>query len=149
MLRGHGAHAALAGASRKYKSCCKARHTRSEQAITRCAHLVLAEELTWRAREKTFRANGLIKRFLEDKADKAGGAGRTASEASEVGNASDKADEAGRADEKVGAACEVERLKGLILQHQKTWATELPSDLEGGARAAEMLRAVGYAGDEE
>ena len=44
---------------------------------------------------------------------------------------------------------DVERMKELILQHQKAWATELPSDLEGGARAAEMLRAVGYAGDEE
>jgi hypothetical protein len=44
---------------------------------------------------------------------------------------------------------EVERMKALILTHQGSWAADLPNALEGGARAAEMLRAVGYAGDEE
>ena len=44
---------------------------------------------------------------------------------------------------------EVDRMKALILEHQKSWAGALPNTLEGGARAAEMLRAVGYAGDEE
>ncbi len=44
---------------------------------------------------------------------------------------------------------EVERMKALILTHQESWTADLPSALEGGARAAEMLRAVGYAGDEE
>lgn len=44
---------------------------------------------------------------------------------------------------------EVERMKALILTHQGSWTPDLPNALEGGARAAEMLRAVGYAGDEE
>ena len=44
---------------------------------------------------------------------------------------------------------DVERMKALILTHQGSWAGDLPSALEGGARAAELLRAVGYAGDEE
>jgi arylsulfatase A-like enzyme len=44
---------------------------------------------------------------------------------------------------------QVERMKALILTHQGSWTADLPNALEGGARAAEMLRAVGYAGDEE
>jgi arylsulfatase A-like enzyme len=44
---------------------------------------------------------------------------------------------------------DVERLRTLIEDHQRAWAGARPETLEGGARAAAMLRGIGYAGDEE
>ena len=44
---------------------------------------------------------------------------------------------------------DVARLKSLIEDHQRTWVRARPETLEGGARAAAMLRAIGYAGDDE
>jgi len=44
---------------------------------------------------------------------------------------------------------DVARMKSLIEDHQRTWAKARPETLEGGARAAAMLRAIGYAGDDE
>ena len=44
---------------------------------------------------------------------------------------------------------DVERLSALIEAHQRSWAGARPESLEGGARAAAMLRAIGYAGEDE
>lgn len=44
---------------------------------------------------------------------------------------------------------DVARLAELIDSHQREWASSRPETLEGGARAAAMLRAIGYAGDDE
>ena len=44
---------------------------------------------------------------------------------------------------------DVARLSALISAHQRDWASARPESLEGGARAAAMLRAIGYAGEDE
>ena len=44
---------------------------------------------------------------------------------------------------------DVARLSALITAHQRDWASARPQSLEGGARAAAMLRAIGYAGEDE
>ena len=44
---------------------------------------------------------------------------------------------------------DVARLSALISAHQRDWADARPESLEGGARAAAMLRAIGYAGEDE
>ncbi|MCH2105745.1 MAG: sulfatase [Planctomycetes bacterium] len=44
---------------------------------------------------------------------------------------------------------DVARLSELIDAHQREWARSKPETLEGGARAAAMLRAIGYAGEDE
>jgi len=44
---------------------------------------------------------------------------------------------------------DVARLSALIEVHQRGWSGTRPESLEGGARAAAMLRAIGYAGEDE
>lgn len=44
---------------------------------------------------------------------------------------------------------DVERLSAMITAHQRAWASARPEVLEGGARAAAMLRGIGYTGGDE